>query len=189
VVQALGAAAARRTVVALTYANELRGGAERGEVVEVKARQVGELFDAAVALVGGGGVARAKKGGAIASSISSSSVPAVAVGEGGDGTGWESALWIALVRRAKAAADAAGVTPPADGSYDAAAQEFDVDWDGLRAAGVVTESKPPPPPPPLDLVRAYVDMAVGEFDNSLQRRSTPSGPPTPPPPTPPPPTR
>lgn len=172
VVQALGEEAARRTVVALTYANELEATrVDKEEVIEVKAKQVGELFDAAVAMVGGGGGGGGgqRRGGEASDASTSSSslsasagwgIPAVAVGAGGDGTGWESTLWIALMRRAKAAADAAGLKPPAD------AQSFSVDWDGLRAAGVVTESKPPPPPPPLELVRAYVDTALGEFDNS-----------------------
>ena len=169
--------------VALTYANELPADAER--VIEVKSKQVGELFDAAVATVEGAAGAGGGAGGGVGcevagastsfSSSSSCGVPSVAVGEGGDGTGWESALWVSLVRRAKAAADAAGVEPPADGSYDAATLEFDVDWEGLKAAGIVTESKPPPPPPPLELVRAYVDVALGEYDNSLQRRETVGG--------------
>ena len=196
-IQALGASAARRTVVALTYANELThrarggkkgvqmgGGAAKGaeseeKVIAIKTKQVGELFDAAVALVGGGGGGVDDTSSAAAATAACGHVmtapPAVAVGEEGDGTKWESALWTALIRRAKAAADSAGLEQPSDGSYDATAQEFDVDWEGLRTAGVVTESKPPPPPPPLELVRAYVNAALGEFDNSLQRESSAAG--------------
>ena len=86
-------------------------------------------------------------------------------------------MWVALVRRAKEAADAAAAY--ADGAgirrggsdvegVDLTAQAFDVDWDGLRAAGVVTEDRPARPPPPLELVRAYVAAALGEFDNGEQ---------------------
>lgn len=171
VVLALGAAVARRTVVALTYANELPGGDEAGgdeaakaEVIETRGRQVGELFEAAQQMVG-------------TSTKGEPAVPCIAVGQAGDGTGWESALWVALVRRAKEAADAAAAY--ADGAgirrggsdvegVDLTAQAFDVDWDGLRAAGVVTEDRPARPPPPLELVRAYVAAALGEFDNGEQ---------------------
>ena len=81
--------------------------------------------------------------------------------------GWEGDLWRAVIRRAKAAADAAGAgDAPTDGSYDfdPTAIELDVDWDGLAAAGISLQGAPPArPPPPLELVRAYVSLALGEY--------------------------
>ena len=93
-------------------------------------------------------------------------------------------MWSALVRRAKIAADADDAPQPADGSYDATAREFDVDWDGLRATGIVVEGKPPPPPPPLELVRAFVDASLGEYTSrdgaqralfAVKQRGMPTG--------------
>ena len=62
----------------------------------------------------------------------------VAAGQGGDGTGWEGRAWSALVSRAYQATgyDGAGGGAERDG-----AQVLDVDWDGLRAAGIVTEGR------------------------------------------------
>jgi len=81
--------------------------------------------------------------------------------------GWEGDLWRAVIRRAKAAADAAGAgDAPTDGShdFDPTAIELDVDWDGLAAAGISLQGAPPArPPPPLELVRAYVSLALGEY--------------------------
>ena len=171
IVRALGPALASRVVVALTYANELSS-ANAPAALDVRAAQLRALFLAAVERVGG----------SPHHIHAADDAPHVAVGAPGDG--WESTLWSALVRRARVAADVDDAPQPADGSYDAAAREFDVDWDGLRATGIVVEGKPPPPPPPLELVRAFVDASLGEYASrdgarralfAAKQRGMPSG--------------
>ena len=160
VVRALGPALASRVVVALTYANEIprphRADDDddddaRAAILETRAAQLRALFRAAAE----------RAGGTPRHLDAVDDAPHVAVGAPGDG--WESTMWSALVRRAKIAADADDAPQPADGSYDATAREFDVDWDGLRATGIVVEGKSPPPPPPLELVRAFVESSSGEY--------------------------
>ena len=162
VVRALGPALASRVVIALTYANEIATGSDADDdpsanaavlatVLETRAAQLRGLFRAAAE----------RAGGTPRHLDAADDAPHVAVGAPGDG--WESTLWSALVRRAKTAADVDALPRPLDGSYDATALEFDVDWDGLRATGIVVEGKPPPPPPPLELVRAFVDASLGEY--------------------------
>ena len=158
VIRALGPALVSRVVVALTYANEIPqpppaddADDARAAILETRAAQLRALFRSAVE----------RTGGTPRHLDAADDAPHVAVGAPGDG--WESTMWSALVRRAKVAADADDAPQPADGSYDAAAREFDVDWDGLRATGIVVEGKPPPPPPPLELVRAFVESSLGEY--------------------------
>ena len=92
-----------------------------------------------------------------------------------------------MIRRAKSASD--GSTTPdvsGDESYDAAAAELDIDWDGLAAAGISLQGAPPKrPPPPLELVRTYVSLALGEYVSgdgryersvfAVKQRGMPSG--------------
>ena len=102
--QALGVEVASRTVVALTFANELAD-AEREKVIGVKGEQVGGLFDAAAVQLRG-----RSAGGSLV-------IPSLAIGERGGG--WESAVWTALVRCAAAAPNGGSTMP------------FEVDWNGL----------------------------------------------------------
>ena len=62
--------------------------------------------------------------------------PHVPCGSVGDGSGWEGDLWRTVIRRAKAAADDENAPASSDGSYDSAAAEMEIDWDGLAAAGI-----------------------------------------------------
>lgn len=169
IVQALGTEVTRRTILALTFANEIRNDdSERETVVQTRGTQAGGLFlDAAERVAG----------------VSCEGIPFVACGESNDETGWENCLWVSVIRRAKAASDAAN--KPASDTYDATAAEFEVDWRGLEAAGISLEGAPKRPAPPLELVNKYVSLAVGEYvstDNkhkrsifTVKQRGMPSG--------------
>lgn len=175
VCRALGAAAARRAVVALTFANEVRGSTaeKRLCVVQTRGEQARGLFqDAERMSLGADGVLEKE-----------TAPPFVACGEAGDADGWEGELWRAVIRRAKHAADLEDA-PPCD-AFDATAAELEVDWEGLRLAGVPLEGAPPRPPPPLELVEAYKALALGEFASrdgarrrscfAVRQRGMPSG--------------
>ena len=173
VVRALGSAAPRRAVVALTFANEARGSTEeevRG-IVHTRGEQARGLFADAAAQVAG------------VSDAPTTPPPFVSCGEAGDASGWEGELWRAVIRRAKEAADLENA--PVSASFDATAAELEVDWESLKLAGVSLEGAPPRPPPPLELVRAYVTLALGEFESrdgarkrscfAVKQRGMPSG--------------
>ena len=174
VARALGPAAPRRAVVALTFANEARGRTEDTILDSIRTRgdQARGLFAEAAAQVAG------------ASDAPIAAPPCVACGEAGDGSGWEGELWRAVIRRAKEAADLEDA--PLNASFDATAAELEVDWEGLKLAGVSLEGAPRrAPPPPLDLVKAYVALALGEFESrdgarkrscfAVKQRGMPSG--------------
>ena len=177
IVQALGPAMARRTVIALTFANEVNEGGSDGrskeQVVDVRATQVVGLFANATERVAG------------AADDAVRNTPHVPCGSVGDGSGWEGDLWRTVIRRAKTAADDENAPVSTDGSYDSAAAEMEIDWDGLAAAGISLDAPPARPPPPLELVTRYVSLALGEYvskDGSSKRscfavkqRGMPSG--------------
>jgi energy-coupling factor transporter ATP-binding protein EcfA2 len=172
VCRALGASAARRAVVALTFANEVRG-SSRTSVVQTRGEQARGLFQDAQRMSLGAGVVSERE----------TAPPFVACGQAGDADGWEGELWRAVIRRAKHAADLEDA-PPCD-AFDATAAELEVDWEGLRLAGVPLEGAPPRPPPPLELVEAYKALALGEFASrdgarrrscfAVRQRGMPSG--------------
>ena len=195
IVRALGAVCVSRVVVALTFANEINPGPTQhdgdrdgvrerddrnqnqnqkkesaspragidpatADVLAARGAQATGLFADAAERVSG------LRGGAVEGAVW---VPCGSGSANDDGRhrGWEGDLWRAVIRRAKAAADAAGAgDAPTDGSYDfdPTAIELDVDWDGLAASGISLQGAPPTrPPPPLELVRAYVSLALGEY--------------------------
>lgn len=172
VTRALGPAAARRAVVALTFANEVRGNTE--EVIKTRGEQARGLFADAAAQVG------SKSG---SGNAPENDAPYVACGVAGDDTKWEGELWRAVIRRAKRAADFENA--PFSDAFDATAAELEVDWEGLKLAGVSLEGAPPRPPPPLELVKKYVAMALGDFASrdgkkkrscfAVKQRGMPSG--------------
>jgi energy-coupling factor transporter ATP-binding protein EcfA2 len=149
ITRALGPAAARRAIVALTFANEVRGNTEeeRAMVIKTRGEQARGLFADAAAQVAGGTDSGLKN-------APETEAPYVACGQAGDDTQWESELWRAVIRRAKRAADFEKA--PVSDVFDATAAELEVDWEGLRLAGVSLEGAPPRPPPPLELVKKYV---------------------------------
>ena len=164
IVQALGPAMARRTVIALTFANEVNEGTDgrsKEQVVDVRASQVVGLFANATERVAG------TADDAVRNS------PHVPCGSVGDGSGWEGDLWRTVIRRAKTAADDENNPASTDGSYDSAAAEMEIDWDGLAAAGISLDAPPTRPPPPLELVKKYVSLALGEYvsKDGLSKRS------------------
>ena len=164
IVQALGPAMARRTVIALTFANEVNEGTDgrsKEQVVDVRASQVVGLFANATERVAG------------TADDAVRNTPHVPCGSVGDGSGWEGDLWRTVIRRAKTAADDENNPASTDGSYDSAAAEMEIDWDGLAAAGISLDAPPPPPPPPLELVKKYVSLALGEYvsKDGLSKRS------------------
>ena len=176
IVQALGPAMARRTVIALTFANEVNEGADgrsKERVVEVRATQVVGLFANATERVAG------------AADDAVRNTPHVPCGSVGDGSGWEGDLWRTVIRRAKTAADDENAPASTDGSYDSAAAEMEIDWDGLAAAGISLDAPPTRPPPPLELVKKYVALALGEYVSkdglsirscfAVKQRGMPSG--------------
>ena len=162
IVRALGARCVSRVVVALTFANEIAGDdGTADEVLATRGAQASGLFSDAAARVEGASVEGA-------SSVEGAVwVPCGSANDDGRHRGWEGDLWRAVIRRAKAAADAnAAGSPPAplDESYDCTAAELEIDWDGLAASGISLQGAPPKrPPPPLELVRAYVSLALGEY--------------------------
>ena len=176
IVQALGTTLARRTVIALTFANEVNEGTDgrsKEQVVSIRASQVVGLFANATERVAG------------AADDAVRNTPHVPCGSVGDGSGWEGDLWRTVIRRAKAAADDENAPASSDGSYDSAAAEMEIDWDGLAAAGISLDAPPTRPPPPLELVKKYVALALGEYvskDGSsirscfaVKQRGMPSG--------------
>ena len=176
IVQALGPAMARRTVIALTFANEVNEGTDgrsKEQVVDVRASQVVGLFANATERVAG------------TADDAVRNTPHVPCGSVGDGSGWEGDLWRTVIRRAKTAADDENAPASTDGSYDSAAAEMEIDWDGLAAAGISLDAPPTRPPPPLELVKKYVALALGEYvskDGSsirscfaVKQRGMPSG--------------
>ena len=176
IVQALGPAMARRTVIALTFANEVNEGTDgrsKEQVVDVRASQVVGLFANATERVAG------------TADDAVRNTPHVPCGSVGDGSGWEGDLWRTVIRRAKTAADDENNPASTDGSYDSAAAEMEIDWDGLAAAGISLDAPPTRPPPPLELVKKYVALALGEYvskDGSsirscfaVKQRGMPSG--------------
>jgi energy-coupling factor transporter ATP-binding protein EcfA2 len=178
ITRALGPAAARRAIVALTFANEVRGNTEeeRAMVIKTRGEQARGLFADAAAQVAGGTDSGLKN-------APETEAPYVACGQAGDDTQWEGELWRAVIRRAKAAADFEKA--PVSDAFDATAAELEVDWEGLRLAGVSLEGAPPRPPPPLELVKKYVATALGEFASrdgkkkrscfAVKQRGMPSG--------------
>ena len=114
-------------------------------------------------------------------------VPCGSANDDGRHRGWEGDLWRAVIRRAKSASDGSTTSySSGDESYDAAAAELDIDWDGLAAAGISLQGAPPKrPPPPLELVRTYVSLALGEYVSgdgryersvfAVKQRGMPSG--------------
>ena len=176
IVQALGPAMARRTVIALTFANEVNEGSDgcsKEQVVDVRASQVAGLFANAAERVAG------------AADDAVRNTPHVPCGSAGDGSGWEGDLWRTVIRRAKTAADDENAPASTDGSYDSAAAEMEIDWDGLAAAGISLDAPPTRPPPPLELVKKYVALALGEYVSkdglsirscfAVKQRGMPSG--------------
>lgn len=164
IVQALGPAMARRTVIALTFANEVNEGTDgrsKEQVVDVRASQVVGLFANATERVAG------------TADDAVRNTPHVPCGSVGDGSGWEGDLWRTVIRRAKTAADDENNPASTDGSYDSAAAEMEIDWDGLAAAGISLDAPPTRPPPPLELVKKYVSLALGEYvsKDGLSKRS------------------
>ena len=164
IVQALGPAMARRTVIALTFANEVNEGTDgrsKEQVVDVRASQVVGLFANATERVAG------------TADDAVRNTPHVPCGSVGDGSGWEGDLWRTVIRRAKTAADDENNPASTDGSYDSAAAEMEIDWDGLTAAGISLDAPPTRPPPPLELVKKYVSLALGEYvsKDGLSKRS------------------
>ena len=176
IVQALGTTLARRTVIALTFANEVNEGTDgrsKEQVVDVRASQVAGLFANAAERVAG------------AADDAVRNTPHVPCGSAGDGSGWEGDLWRTVIRRAKTAADDENAPASTDGSYDSAAAEMEIDWDGLAAAGISLDAPPTRPPPPLELVKKYVALALGEYVSkdglsirscfAVKQRGMPSG--------------
>ena len=176
IVQALGPAMARRTVIALTFANEVNEGTDgrsKEQVVDVRASQVVGLFANATERVAG------------TADDAVRNTPHVPCGSVGDGSGWEGDLWRTVIRRAKTAADDENNPASTDGSYDSAAAEMEIDWDGLAAAGISLDAPPTRPPPPLELVKKYVSLALGEYVSkdglsirscfAVKQRGMPSG--------------
>ena len=169
IVRALGARCVSRVVVALTFANEIAGDdGTADEVLATRGAQASGLFADAAARVEGASVEGA-------SSVEGAVwVPCGSANDDGRHRGWEGDLWRAVIRRAKAAADAnAAGSPPApfDESYDCTAAELEIDWDGLAASGISLQGAPPKrPPPPLELVRAYVSLALGEYVSNDGRK-------------------
>ena len=176
IVQALGPAMARRTVIALTFANEVNEGSNgrsKEQVVDVRASQVVCLFANAAERVAG------------TADDAVRNTPHVPCGSVGDGSGWEGDLWRTVIRRAKTAADDENAPASTDGSYDSAAAEMEIDWDGLAAAGISLDAPPTRPPPPLELVKKYVALALGEYVSkdglsirscfAVKQRGMPSG--------------
>ena len=176
IVQALGTTLARRTVIALTFANEVNEGTDgrsKEQVVDVRASQVAGLFANAAERVAG------------AADDAVRNTPHVPCGSVGDGSGWEGDLWRTVIRRAKTAADDENAPASTDGSYDSAAAEMEIDWDGLAAAGISLDAPPTRPPPPLELVKKYVALALGEYVSkdglsirscfAVKQRGMPSG--------------
>ena len=164
IVQALGPAMARRTVIALTFANEVNEGTDgrsKEQVVDVRASQVVGLFANATERVAG------------TADDAVRNTPHVPCGSVGDGSGWEGDLWRTVIRRAKTAADDENNPASTDGSYDSAAAEMEIDWDGLAAAGISLDAPPTRPSPPLELVKKYVSLALGEYvsKDGLSKRS------------------
>ena len=164
IVQALSPAMARRTVIALTFANEVNEGTDgrsKEQVVDVRASQVVGLFANATERVAG------------TADDAVRNTPHVPCGSVGDGSGWEGDLWRTVIRRAKTAADDENNPASTDGSYDSAAAEMEIDWDGLAAAGISLDAPPTRPPPPLELVKKYVSLALGEYvsKDGLSKRS------------------
>ena len=167
---------ARRTVIALTFANEVNEGTDgrsKEQVVDVRASQVVGLFANAAERVAG------------AADDAVRNTPHVPCGSVGDGSGWEGDLWRTVIRRAKTAADDENAPASTDGSYDSAAAEMEIDWDGLAAAGISLDAPPTRPPPPLELVKKYVALALGEYVSkdglsirscfAVKQRGMPSG--------------
>ena len=148
-------------------------GRSKEQVVDVRASQVVGLFANAAERVAG------------AADDAVLNTPHVPCGSVGDGSGWEGDLWRTVIRRAKAAADDENAPVSTDGSYDSAAAEMEIDWDGLAAAGISLDAPPTRPPPPLELVKKYVALALGEYvskDGSsirscfaVKQRGMPSG--------------
>ena len=176
IVQALGTTLARRTVIALTFANEVNEGTDgrsKEQVVDVRASQVAGLFANAAERVAG------------AADDAVRNTPHVPCGSAGDGSGWEGDLWRTVIRRAKTAADDENNPASTDGSYDSAAAEMEIDWDGLATAGISLDAPPTRPPPPLELVKKYVALALGEYVSkdglsirscfAVKQRGMPSG--------------
>lgn len=176
IVQALGPAMARRTVIALTFANEVNEGTDgrsKERVISIRATQVVGLFANATERVAG------------AADDAVRNTPHVPCGSVGDGSGWEGDLWRTVIRRAKTAADDENAPASTDGSYDSAAAEMEIDWDGLAAAGISLDAPPARPPPPLELVKKYVALALGEYVSkdalsirscfAVKQRGMPSG--------------
>ena len=164
IVQALSPAMARRTVIALTFANEVNEGTDgrsKEQVVDVRASQVVGLFANATERVAG------------TADDAVRNTPHVPCGSVGDGSGWEGDLWRTVIRRAKTAADDENNPASTDGSYDSAAAEMEIDWDGLAAAGISLDAPPTRPSPPLELVKKYVSLALGEYvsKDGLSKRS------------------
>jgi hypothetical protein len=145
-------------------------------VIKTRGEQARGLFADAAAQVAGGTDSGLKN-------APETEAPYVACGQAGDDTQWESELWRAVIRRAKAAADFEKA--PVSDAFDATAAELEVDWEGLRLAGVSLEGAPPRPPPPLELVKKYVATALGEFASrdgkkkrscfAVKQRGMPSG--------------